>query len=161
MTTFAPPPNAFFLMPAELLILSEPALVSTILGSCVAVTFFHKRTGLAAICHALLPSSTTEDCFKFVNCALAHMLDQFESRKILRREIEVKVFGGADVLATSGGFSGGTVGTKNIRAAFDFIKGAGLRVASSDTGGKQGRKILFHSHTGEVWLKRLGQGGRS
>ncbi len=156
MRTSPGSPNAFFLKPAELLILKEPALVSTVLGSCVAVTFVNRRTGLAAICHALLPASLSDNCFKFVNCALAHMLAQFESKQIGRKEIEVKVFGGADMFLNAERSTSGTVGAKNIRAAFDFLEGAGLAVVSSDTGGTRGRKILFNSQSGEVWLKRLG-----
>ena len=79
------------------------------LGSCVAVTFVNRRTGLAAICHALLPASLSDNCFKFVNCALAHMLAQFESKQIGRKEIEVKVFGGADMFLNAERSTSGTV----------------------------------------------------
>ena len=44
------------LKPGELLICREPHEVTTVLGSCVSITMFNARLGLAAICHAMLPS---------------------------------------------------------------------------------------------------------
>jgi chemotaxis protein CheD len=44
-----------FLKPGALYISEKPAIVSTILGSCIAVTIFNKRLKVGGICHALLP----------------------------------------------------------------------------------------------------------
>ena len=45
--------------PGELLITAEALCVTTLLGSCVAIVFYSRAPRLAALCHALLPSSTS------------------------------------------------------------------------------------------------------
>ena len=35
----------------------------------------------------------------------------------------------------------------------------GLRLTASDVGGDRGRKLLFLTHTGDVWVKRLNKSG--
>lgn len=44
-----------FLKSAEVVMTCKPALISTVLGSCVAVTMFEPVNGVGAICHAMLP----------------------------------------------------------------------------------------------------------
>jgi chemotaxis receptor (MCP) glutamine deamidase CheD len=41
----------FFLKPGEIVFSSEPLLVTTLLGACVAVTRFSPRQRFGAICH--------------------------------------------------------------------------------------------------------------
>ena len=41
------------LQPGELYLARSPAILRTILGSCVGVTFWSARLGAGALCHAL------------------------------------------------------------------------------------------------------------
>jgi chemotaxis protein CheD len=68
-------------------------------------------------------------------------------------QIEVKIFGGADVLDLTAERE--TVGARNAEAAVKAVEAEGLTVAASDLRGRKGRKILFNTKTGEVFLKRL------
>ncbi len=95
------------------------------------------------------------ECFKYVECSIRHMLEQFRSLGIGHREIEVKLFGGADMFAAGDG-ERETVGAQNTKIALRTIKKERLTLSKSDTGGSQGRKIFFYTHTGEIFLKRLG-----
>ncbi|MGA2142856.1 MAG: chemotaxis protein CheD, partial [Brevinematales bacterium] len=47
----------YFLKPGELLFSKVPAIVKTILGSCVSVCIFDNKQKFAGICHYLLPDS--------------------------------------------------------------------------------------------------------
>ena len=146
-----------YLKPGELYISDKPVIVSTILGSCVALTIFSERCKTGGICHAQLPvnpSSKGDDTFHYVDSSILYMLKEFETMGILRSEMELKLLGGADVLdrfdeATS------TVGQKNIETALDIIRKENLTLKVSHVGGKLGRKILFHTHTGKIFLKRI------
>ncbi|MBJ6723142.1 chemotaxis protein CheD [Geomesophilobacter sediminis] len=156
------PPLTVFLKPGELYFSAQPAVVSTLLGSCVAVTMFSRRKRIGAICHALLPSCRGEErCGerdelggKYVECCVPMMLQELETRGVTRREIEAKVFGGADMFSVSVGGRAG-VGTQNADIALKLLQEAGIRVVSQDLGGTSGRKLFFHTHTGEVFLKTL------
>lgn len=149
-------PEAIYLLPGEISIVERPTVISTVLGSCVSVTLFHRRRGFGAMCHAMLPYAQGGNDFKFVDSAVRHMLDAFDRRSIPRAEIEVKLFGGADMFEPAiGGGSNLTVGRQNIAAATQILAEEGLQLLASNVGGRQGRKLHFRAHTGEVLLKRL------
>ncbi|UPU37609.1 chemotaxis protein CheD [Geomonas paludis] len=140
---------------------SEPVLVTTLLGSCVAVTIFNFRLRLGAICHAQLPGGDLFDEVgpqgKYVDTAIRVMLERLLHRGALRGELEAKVFGGADMFDARGKLR--TVGRQNSEMALKVLAHESVRVAKHDLGGERGRKIIFHSHTGEVLLKRMRKSG--
>jgi chemotaxis protein CheD len=152
------------LLPAELYLAREPAILRTILGSCVGVTFWCERLGAGAMCHGVLPrrplvmpaGSTIADCYRYVDFSIRHLIQQFEALGASRYELAVKLFGGADVLpvAAKGGAKP-TVGAQNCRVAVETLADEGLNVSASDLGGVRGRRIHFHTGTGEVLVHRL------
>jgi chemotaxis protein CheD len=148
-----------YLKPGELYLGKQPTVVTTVLGSCVSLIFFHPPLRLGAICHALLPTNKNqENSFRFVDSAFDWMLKQFQSRDIPLTQIQVKLFGGADVLECYEGICRAvTIGQQNIRRALEMVNASGLRVQVSDLGGSWGRKLFFFTHTGEVLLKRVGK----
>ncbi len=158
-----------YLKPGELYFSRTPAVVTTVLGSCVSATFFHRPTGLAAICHAIHPKCAQSahaagcpaDCgirFRYPVCAVVAISRQIALHQVRLREIEVKLFGGAalmgqfrrDPLANS-------LGQQNVEAAMEAISNCGLILQAADVGGALGRKIIFDTSSGEVLLKRLRQ----
>lgn len=154
------------LNPGELLVTDKPAIVRTVLGSCIAITMFNRRLRVAAICHALLPRGMEqlpdEDhegvLWKHVDTVIPEMVRQMQTYGIFPKEIEVKLFGGADVLISGEGqYSNPTVGRMNVNVALRTIEAEQLQIRVSDVGGSRGRKIFFYTHTGEVLLKRLHQ----
>ncbi|GAB4487878.1 MAG: chemotaxis protein CheD [Thermodesulfovibrionales bacterium] len=158
-----------YLKPGELFISAEPTVVTTVLGSCIAVTMFHRKTRFGGICHGMLPECRQHECpgscsegFKYVDCAIQFMYDTFKSKLIPAAEIEVKLFGGADMFQVRSAVSKGnqTVGTQNLMAAMKMLENKKLKVAKLDIGGNEGRKLFFTTDTGEVLLKRLRQSSR-
>ena len=125
------PPNqdglpTVYLHPGELVICREPTKVITVLGSCVSVTLFSRRLGMSAICHGTMPrcraiEHCTEPCidaFKFMDCAIQHMLRSFREAGAQKGDIVVKVFGGADTLMSK---SSNTIGSQNIKVTLDML----------------------------------------
>jgi len=153
------------LQPGELYLARGPAILRTILGSCVGVTFWSARLGAGALCHGVLPrcpqvwppGSSPSEGHRYVDFSIRHLLEQFDSLGASRRELEVKVFGGADVLCAAGTRPGRpTVGALNRQAAAEVLAEEGLAVSASDLDGVCGRRIHFHTGTGEVLVHRLG-----
>lgn len=156
--------ESIYLKPGEFYFGESPVVVSTILGSCVSVTMFHPLSGTGAICHGLLPRcSKKKSCdgaclegFRYVDCSIKRMIGKFDALGVNRDDIEVKIFGGADMFGVrSADARSNTVGLENVTVAKTILKKEGLRLAAFDTRGNRGRKILFLPHTGEVFLKRL------
>ena len=130
-------------------------------GSCVSVTVFDSASGLGGITHALLPTregATAADDLHFVDQSLRHLLRWLDAQGGCRQGLEVKLFGGGDVLPpTDVPPLRGTVGRQNIEAALVAIEAEGLVLSRSSYGGRWGRKIAFNTQNGEVLMKRLGR----
>jgi len=152
------------LQPGELYLARSPAILRTILGSCVGVTFWSKRLGAGALCHGVLPwcpvgwpaNGSLTDGHRYVDFSIRYLARQFDALGAYRGELEVKLFGGSDVLPvdrTHGAKP--TVGAQNCAAAVAVLAEEGLTVSASDLGGQRGRRIHFHTGTGEVLLHRL------
>jgi chemotaxis protein CheD len=145
-----------YLRPGEIIVTSEPTIVTTVLGSCIAVTFYAQSAGFSGMCHAMLPyaNQATDHAFRYVDKALHYMINTFHQKGIKDHEIEVKLLGGGDVLDRISAITA-SVGQQNIAAALEFFDHEGLNLAASDVGGQMGRKIHFHTRTGKVLLSRV------
>jgi chemotaxis protein CheD len=153
------------LQPGELYLARTPAILRTILGSCVSATFWSARLGAGALCHGVLPRCpkvwpagfSASDGYRFVDFSIRYLAQQFDALGAHRDELEVKLFGGADVLPLlrSRG-ERPTVGFLNRQAAIEVLADYGFIAAATDLGGVRGRRIHFHTGTGEVLVQRLG-----
>ncbi len=157
-----------YLKPAEICITDTPSVVRTVLGSCLAITMFHSRLNISAICHALLPEPDVQDAdndappntLKYITLVIPEMLARLKEYGIALEELEVKMFGGADLLTNrkERNVNQQPVGRLNVLKAHAVLESYGLTVRGSDVGGNLGRKIFLYTHTGEVLLKRLKSG---
>jgi len=156
-----PGQELIYLKPGNLYIGDRPAMVTTVLGSCVAVTMHHRASGLAAICHALQPACPMVDCVgscpefgRFAACVVHHMATVFERRCIGLRDIEVKLFGGGVIIGRAAN-GPKPVGLLNAEAAMQTLADRGMRLKVAEAGGEQGRKVVFDTISGGVWVKKL------
>lgn len=152
------------LQPGELYLARSPSILRTILGSCVGVTFWSARLGAGALCHGVLPkcpeprpsSFTLAEGHRYVDFSIRYLAQQFDAMGARRQEVQVKLFGGADVLPVDRSDTGRrTVGGQNCQRAVEVLAEEGFTIAASDLGGVRGRRIHFHTGTGEVLLHRL------
>jgi chemotaxis protein CheD len=156
------------LQPGELHVAQRPMILQTILGSCVGATFWSARLGAGALCHAVLPrcpqgwppGADLLEGYRYVDFSIRHLARKFDALGASRREVQVKLFGGADVLPTLGERNAKpTVGALNCRTALEVLEQEGFVILAQDLGGKRGRKIHFHTGTGEVRVYKLGAWG--
>lgn len=148
-----------YLKPGEVLVTRTPVLVSTVLGSCVAVTMFSPSRGCGAICHAMLPENAgrESDC-RYVDTALRYIYEKLLEYGV-GNDLVVKLFGGAQVLNSSGvAPPKQTVGDQNVAMAVAMLASMGLAVTVCDTGGTRGRKLYFCTRSGNVFVRRMRSG---
>ena len=151
-----------FLSPGDLLVVTTPSEITTILGPCVSVTFWCAHSHVGAICHAMLPSenmgfdsSTGGHPWKYVTAVIPEMWRRFLRKGGIAADIEVKLFGGADLLRNAKDPSATRIGPQNVELAQQLLAEHGLRILASDVGGRKGRKLIFNTQTGDVRIKRL------
>ena len=149
-----------YLYPGEYHFAREPTLIHTVLGSCVSVVLFDKKSHIGSMCHAVLdtnPSTKEPDaCAKYMDCVIDEMIQKFSEYQIEIQSLVVKVFGGAKML-DQGKQASSTAypGTKNILMARTILQEHGCTIDAEDCGGNRGRKIYFCSHSGNVYLTRI------
>jgi len=154
-----------YLHPGESYLARRPSIIRTILGSCVGVSFWSARLGVGALSHSQLPRCPTNTSGglsvavgrRYVDFAIRDLARQFDNLGALRTEVQVKVFGGADVLPISGPAAmKATVGKMNCEVALEVLQAEGFRVAASSLGGTSGLNLRFDTRTGDVMVRRLG-----
>ena len=141
-----------YLHAGELHVATAPAIVSTVLGSCVSVCLWDPRRALGGLSHFVLPTGTATDRGpKFgddaIDALTAGML------ALGCRNLVAKVFGGAAVLPFNPARP--TVGELNARLALRRLRELGIPVVSSHLGGSNGVSIRLHSRSGDVMLRRI------
>ncbi len=146
-----------YLQPGELHIARGPAIITTILGSCVSVTLRHPGLKLAAMCHIMLPeASATEDDFRYAHCAVNHMVRNLAQLGARASALEVKMFGGADMFGpVAHDLPTLDVARRNVDSTLDSLKQFGLKPSAADVRGQQGRRIRFDTRSGEVLVQRM------
>lgn len=153
----------FYLQPGELRIVRAPSILKSVLGSCVGITFHAPRLAVSALCHPMMPTLASKPfartdlvaARRYVDYVIPEVAAIFESLGAARPEVEVKLFGGADVLASSR--KGATVGRMNSENASRILEEEGFQVVASHLGGTRGIFIEFHTDTGEVLLRKLAE----
>jgi len=144
-------PESVYLHPGQIYTASHAALVSTVLGSCVAVCLWDPVARVGGMNHFLLPSGKGP---RYCNEAMPQLIDEMTSRGAFVARIVAKVFGGACVIA---GFTGSrkAIGTQNAEAARQFLSAQAIPIRAEQTGGHRGRKLLFHTGTGLAYVKEI------
>lgn len=161
MPTTATELPEFYLQPGESRLVCRPSVLKTVLGSCVGITFRAPRLDASAMCHPMLPNLAAKPLVRsdpiaaprYVDYVICEMAQEFDRLGATREEVEVKVFGGADVLASSR--KAATVGAMNAETALRVLKEEGFTVLASRLGGSRGIFIEFNTDTGEVLLRQL------
>lgn len=152
----APALPSVYLHPGQLFVATTPAVVTTILGSCVAVCIWDGALGIGGINHFLLPTGLkgSSTGTRYGNVATEQLLEKLARAGARRPHLLAKVFGGACVLDAMRGKED-HLGGKNVDVARKFLTDSGIPVVASDVGGNRGRKLIFHPHDGRARVKLL------
>ena len=128
---------------------AEPSRLTTIVGSCVAVTLYSPRRRLGMLGHIVLPQSRdgTDHPAKYADTAIPHMLLTLQREGVAASELTAKLAGGACMFGDSQ-FS--RIGENNVQAAIQALESAGIGVVGRDAGGNSGRRVCFDLATGIV-----------
>ena len=151
-----------YVQPGESHLVRKPAILRTLLGSCVGIAFRIPRLSVGGLCHPMLPRCPAKTATiltrsagnRYVDFAIRDLARQFDALGACRSEVEVKLFGGGDVLLACTDATRPTVGRLNIEAAMRVLAEEGFAVSASSLGGKRGVSIRFNTQTGEVLLER-------
>jgi chemotaxis protein CheD len=132
----------------------EPCEVSTVLGSCVAVVLVDPVRRVGGATHYLLPFDDHGRSARFGNGAITELLARMLALGSRKADLEAKVFGGASMLSHARA-DVQTLGSKNVEVARRRLGTEGIPIAAEDVGGYAGRKLVFLTDLGHIWVKKL------
>lgn len=151
----AAPSRQLYLQPGQVFVSTDPAVITTVLGSCVCVCLWDPRHGAGGANHYLLPERVgAEHSLRFGHAAMEELVKQLEGVGASRRLLQAKLFGGASVIRSFAN-GNGHLGDRNIEVARRFLERERISVVAEDVGGRRGRKLLFDTRTGMVSVKLL------
>jgi len=147
--------NTHYLHPGNLFASGNPHVVTTILGSCIAVCLYDPVKKIGGINHYMLPLWNGEGLPvpRFGNVAIKKLIEKMEMLGASRRTIKAKVFGGSTIHQTTSGLL--NVGKRNITIAEDMLAEERIPIIGSDMGGSRGRRVLFFTDTGAVKMRYI------
>lgn len=150
----AVPVQNVFLLPGSIYIAPEPALVTTVLGSCIAVCLWDSVWKFGGMNHFVLPYAPRgQRSARYGDIAIEGLINGMRDLGSKTRDLRAKMFGGASVLPFSDIEK--TVGARNIEAALDHLKKSRIRMTSRSVGGTSGLWIRQNTASGEVSVRRL------
>jgi chemotaxis protein CheD len=139
-------------------ITTDPQVVlSTLLGSCVAVCLRDSFNKVAGINHIMLSATTrpeemlTNQDARYGIHAMELLINELMKAGANRNRLEAKVFGGGKVLKKGAK----EVGYSNVEFAVSYLNNEEVPILARDTGGEGGRKIYFFPADFSVYLRRI------
>lgn len=131
---------------------AEPHLISTILGSCVAVCLWDVRLHLGGMTHSALPRGQGAGASaRYTDAAIARLVLGLQDLGSRTADLQAKLFGGARVLPTDRG--GTSIGEQNVAVALEELRRRRIPVVARQVHGRHGLMLRQNSGTGETWLR--------
>jgi chemotaxis protein CheD len=90
---------------------------------------------------------------RFGNVAVRQLIDRLAAIGTARARLLAKVFGGACVNAHPPRED--HLGLQNVQIAHHVLAAERIPVVAEDSGGAHGRRVLFHTHDGSAWVRRI------
>lgn len=145
------------ILPGEHHVTDDPGrTIVTVLGSCVAACIRDHAAEVGGMNHFMLPQSETGDwgeataSLRYGNFAMERLINDVLSRGGRRNSLEIKVFGGANVLQ-----NGTNIGWLNAQFVEAYLAAERLPIAARHLYGIYPRRVQYIPTTGKVAMLEL------
>lgn len=147
--------DAVTVLPGEHFVDDGKLVITTTLGSCVAVCLWDAARGIGGMNHIVLPDGEPDSCSaagRIGSFAMELLINALQYRGAERFRLSAKVFGGGAVIA---GMQAINIGERNVRFALDYLATERIAVLSRDLLDVHARKVAFWPASGRVLVKKL------
>jgi chemotaxis protein CheD len=145
-----------YVQAGQLVAVSQPAVISTILGSCVAICLWDERMAIGGMNHFMLPFqiNRADASPRFGTVAWQMLLGEMAALGAQRSSLRAGIFGGACVMDAFRA-TPDHVGARNVELAEQQIAESGIALVQREVGGSSGRKLVFETDLGRMIVKEL------
>ena len=150
-----PDPDNYFLHAGFIYVSTRPMIISTVVGSCVAVYIYDRRRRTSGVNHFQFPfiHEKNQATARYGNVAIPTLIHMMINDGSKLKYLEAQIFGGA----YHPKLSPKNIGIDNIRIARKILTQKKIRTVSEDVGGKKGRKIVFNTSANEIAVVKVNQ----
>lgn len=163
-------------MPGDYHVSDQGGMIKTLLGSCVALVFWHPQRHIGAMCHYVLPGRG--EAARHGNALSARYADEFillflkdlQLRNTSPTEYQVRAYGAANMfrklkltcadeslLVKNLCIGCMNVSCRNRQAALTETKTHGFELVETDLGGAEHRYVEFNASNGAVTVRKMKQ----
>ena len=148
------------IFPGEYHATREYRIISTVLGSCIAVVMYDPVNGIGGMNHFMLPDTIDKEKFylsrsgKYGMYAMELLIGELIKLGGNKKRFCSKVFGGGSVLHSDQKYTS-RVPENNVKFAFEYLEAEKIPVLSSDVGGTEARRVLFFTEDAKTLVKRI------
>ena len=134
-------------------------IITTVLGSCIAVCVRDPDIRFGGMNHFLLPNAAKGQSIlpsrelRYGSYSIERLVNAILAHGGRRSRLEIKVFGGANLTQGSQ-----AIGSENISFVEKYFEREGLVVAASDLGGNLPRRVRYYPVTGRAQVAQSQDG---
>ncbi|QJR80734.1 chemotaxis protein CheD [Alteromonas pelagimontana] len=142
-------------------------LLSTLLGSCVAITLWHPKARIGGMCHFALPSRPqgldAPECLsagRYGDECIALFKELALKHNTRISDYQAKIFGGGNMLTSVAEphqdfarVQRQSIGDANSHLAYSLLSQHKVKILEADVGEAGYRQLWFDPNTGESWVK--------
>lgn len=142
--------KSHYLYPSPIAAFKEETVISTLLGSCVAVALYDPDKKIGGLNHFLLPEPTPHDAIspRYGTVAITELISQLKRLGANTNNLKAKIYGGGNVITNV--LKGPSVGALNIAVAEKILKNLNIPIVEKNIGGTKARTIKFNTTTFNV-----------
>jgi chemotaxis protein methyltransferase CheR len=138
----------------EVKVTQGPAVLKTLLGSCVAACLFDPVTGIGGMNHFSLPGASDEGVnSRYGAHAMELLITNIMKMGGDRRRLRANVYGGGAVIPFSSDAM--NIGKRNAEFIRTYLTGEGIPVDAETLGGNRGMFVKFRPDLGKAETKPL------
>ncbi len=144
---------------AQIRFASSPAVLRTILGSCVGVCVYDRIKKIGGMAHILLPNrpGDNSNLEKYADSAVQILVQKLIKDGAKKEFLSAKIAGGASMFKFGTNITLGQIGDRNIEQTKIELQKLGVPILIEDVGGSVGRVIDFFLEDGRLLVKSSGQ----
>ncbi len=136
------PDNGYLMRPGYAVVTPKPHIIYGVLGSAMFVALWDEKKKYSGCCMFQYAKSATRKSGMFGDVAIPKLVKTMEMEGSSLNDLKAHMLGGG-VNSESG------CGTENLMIAEDILKRYQIEIITHDTGGKLGRKFVYHTESGE------------
>jgi chemotaxis protein CheD len=147
-----------FIQISEIRVARSPAVLRTVVGSCIALCLFDRNRGIGGMVHILLPARDGKEDGppgRYADTAVPALFRKMQEEGSTAYSLDASLFGGAVMFAFS---TNGTraIGLRNADVVKGHLAALNIPVGREDIGGASGRRLIFDCATGRIDVSVLG-----